>query len=137
MQTPAQSPPAVALSPPGFDLEPPGTFLYTGPVSTRGFGLNRFCLSLKSPQNRQEFLADEAGYVAGYGLTGEEAALVKARDWTGLLEAGGHLQAVLKLAATLGLNLYHVGGHALGIDAAQMQAACPRIVSRLPGQDAL
>ena len=131
MDTPAQSPPP----PPGFDLEPPGTFLYTGPASTRGWRLNRFCLSLKSPENRQRFLSGEEAYVAGFGLTEEEAALVTARDWTGLLVAGGHLQAVLKLAATLGLNLYHVGAHNLGIDARTMERACPRIVSRLPGED--
>jgi len=135
MDTAAQSPLAAPLAPPGFDLEPPGTFLYTGPASTRGWRLNRFCLSLKSAENRRRFLADEAGYVAAFGLTGEEAALVKARDWTGLLKAGGHLQAVLKLAATLGLNLYHVGAHNLGIDAEAMERACPRIVSRLPGED--
>lgn len=131
MQTPAQSSPPA----PGLDLEPPATYVYTGPISTRGYRLNRFCLSLKSPENRARFLADEAGYVQAFGLTAEEAALVQARDWTGLLEAGGHLQAVLKLAATLGLNLYHIAGHNLGISAEAVEAACPRIVARLPGQE--
>ncbi len=58
---------------------------------------------------------------------------MQARDWTGLLEAGGHLQAVLKLAATLGLNIYHVGAHNVGTDAEALYAACPRRVSALPG----
>ena len=61
-----------------------------------------------------------------------EQALVEARDWTGLLKAGGHLQAVLKLAATLGLNIYHVGAHNVGTDAETLYAACPRRADALP-----
>ena len=122
------------LPDPGFDLEAPGTYLYNGPASTRGEGLNRFALSLRVPANRAAFLADEDAYVAGFGLTPGERALVTARDWTGLLEAGAHLLAVLKLAATLGLNLYHIGAHNAGTDAATLQAACPRKVSGLPGE---
>ena len=129
--TAARQPP---LPDPGFDLEAPGTYLYNGPASTRGYGLNRFALSLRSPANRAAFLADEDRYVAGFGLTDAERALVAARDWTGLLQAGGHLLAVLKLAATLGLNLYHIGAHNAGTDAATLQAACPRKVSGLPGE---
>lgn len=123
------------LPPPPFNLETPGTYVYTGPTSTRGYKLNRFCLSLKKPANREAFLADEDAYVAQYGLSGEERALIKARDWTGLLKAGGHLQAILKLAATVGLNLYHIGAHNVGTDYESMYAACPRKVSGLPGKD--
>ena len=119
---------------PGFDLEPPGTYLYTGPSSTMGYRLNRFALSLKSPDNRRAFVADEAAYVKRFELSDAEAALVKARDWSGLIQAGGHLQAMLKLAAALGLNLYHVGAHNAGTDVDTLYAACPRRVTGLPGK---
>ncbi len=122
------------LPDPAFDLEAPGTYLYDGPASTRGYRLNEFALGLKSPQARAAFLADEAAYVAGFGLTPEEAALVSARDWTGLLKAGAHLQAILKLAATLGLNLFHIAAHNTGSDVDTVFAACPRRVARLPGE---
>jgi protocatechuate 4,5-dioxygenase alpha chain len=121
-----------ALPEPGFDLEPPGTYLYTGPMSSRGARLNALCLSLKSPTAREAFVADEAAYVARFALTPAEAALVGARDWTGLLEAGGHLQAVLKLAATLGLDIYAIGAHNVGTDAKTLYGACPRRVSAAP-----
>jgi len=124
---------SAALPAPGFDLTAPGTLLYDGPLSTQGFALNRFCLSLKQPRNRERFLADEAAYAASYGLTPAQTALVTSRDWTGLLDAGGHLQAVLKLAATVGCNLYHMAGHTLGVSADDMHRACPRLVARLPG----
>jgi protocatechuate 4,5-dioxygenase alpha chain len=120
------------LPAPGFDLKPPGTFVYDGPVSSRGVRLNRFALSLKSPVNREAFLRDEAAYLALYGLTEGEAALVRRRDWTGLQKAGGHLQAILKLAATLGLDLYDIGAHNVGTDRTSMYAACPRRVAALP-----
>jgi len=130
MRTPSPLP----LPDPGFDLEPPGTYLYTGPVSSRGWRINSFTLSLKKPANREAFLAGEDAYLGRYGLTPQERALVKARDWTGLIKAGGHLQAVLKLAATLGLNIYHIGAHNCGTDAATLYAACPRKVAALPDE---
>lgn len=123
-----------ALPEPGFSLEPPGTYLYTGPASSQGARINALCLSLRSPAARERFLADEDASVRAFGLTDEEATLVKDRDWTGLLQAGGHLQAVLKLAATLGLNIYHIGAHNVGTDAETLYAACPRRLAALPGE---
>ncbi len=129
------SPPRPSLLPdPGFDLEAPGTYLYTGPDSTRGRRLNDFALSLRVAANRDAFLADENGYLARFGLSEAEAALVRRRDWTGLMQAGCHLQCALKLAATLGLNLYHVGAHHIGVDPETLEAACPRRVGRTPGE---
>jgi protocatechuate 4,5-dioxygenase alpha chain len=118
-----------SLAPIAFNLDPPGTFVFTGPQSTRGYRLNKFALSLKRPENRAAFLADETAYAATYGLGDEEAALVRARDWTGLLQAGGHLQAILKLAATTGQGLWHIGGHNSGVSVEALIAACPRRVA--------
>lgn len=120
---------------PTFDLAEPGTFLFRGARSTSGWRLNRFALSLKRPSNRESFLADEEAYMVTHQLTADEQALVRARDWTGLLAAGGHLQAILKLAATLELNLHHIGAHNCGIDVAEMFAVCPRRVTSLDGLD--
>ena len=126
----ARQPP---LPDPGFSMEPPATFPYDGPASTRGARLNRFALSLKSPARRAEFLADEDAYLERFALTPAERALVRARDWTGLLEAGGHLPAMLKLAAALGLDLYDIGAHNVGTDRQALYDACPRRTSALPG----
>jgi protocatechuate 4,5-dioxygenase alpha chain len=122
------------LPDPGFSLEAPATYLYDGPASSRGRRINGFCLSLRSPASRDEFLQDEGAYARRFGLTDAEQALVRARDWTGLLGAGGHLQAVLKLAATLGLNIYHIGAHNVGTGAEALYAACPRRMAALPGE---
>jgi len=68
-----------------------------------------------------------------FSLSAAERGLVEARDWTGLLRAGGQLHAILKLAATVGETLYHIGAHNCGIDVASMRSACPRRVAGLGG----
>lgn len=118
---------------PNRSLEPPDSFVYTGPMSTKGRNINRFSLSLKIPANRHAFLKDSGVYMRGYDLSDAEQAMVVARDWTGLIKGGGHLQAVLKIAATVGENLWHVGAHNAGVPVEEMLAACPRRVTGLPG----
>ncbi|WP_309082974.1 protocatechuate 3,4-dioxygenase [Chelativorans sp.] len=115
-----------------FNLDPPGTYLYTGQMATKGFKLTRFGLSLRDPANRERFLKDEAAYMREAGLNEEEIRLVLARDWTGLIEAGGHLQAMLKVAATVGQNLWHIGAHNAGMEVEELMRICPRTVSALP-----
>ena len=120
------------LDNPTFDLDWPGTLVYSSELALRGHKLNRFALSLRSPACRQAFLADERRYMQNCGLSPQEQAMVVDRDWTGLLRAGGHLQAILKIAATVGQHLWHIGAHNAGTDAETMRDACPRRVSRLP-----
>jgi protocatechuate 4,5-dioxygenase alpha chain len=117
---------------PDHSLEPPSSFVYTGPMSTRGRNINRFSLSLKQPENRKSFLADPDAYMTRFNLSDTEKALVGARDWSGLLAAGGHLQAILKIAAAIGQNLWHIGAHNAEIPVDEMIAACPRRVGGLP-----
>ena len=125
------------LAAPSLDLDEPGTIEFTAERALAGRALNRFALSLRSPASRAEFLADEAGYLRRFGLTDEEARLAGARDWTGLLRAGGHLQAVLKLAATVGEDLWSIGAHNAGCDREALIAATPRRVNGIPAPGTL
>jgi protocatechuate 4,5-dioxygenase, alpha chain len=100
--TASQKGPPQRLGCPTFDLEWPGTLVYSSELALRGHKLNGFALSLRSPACRQAFLADEKCYMQSCGLTSEEQAMVVDRDWSGLLRAGGHLQAILKITATVG-----------------------------------
>jgi protocatechuate 4,5-dioxygenase alpha chain len=121
-----------ALPAPPFALDEPGTIEFTAQRALRGQGLNRFAQSLRSPEHRRSFLADETAYLAEWGLTAEETDLVARRDWTGLLLAGGHLQAILKLAATVGEDLWSIGAHNVGCTREELIAACPRTVRAVP-----
>ena len=128
----AQAGRAAELTAPSLDLDEPGTIEFTAERALAGQALNRFGLSLRSPAGRAEFLAGEAGYLRRFGLTGEEIRLVSERDWTGLLRAGGHLHAMLKLAATVGEDLWSIGAHNAGCDRDVLIAATPRRVSGVP-----
>lgn len=118
-----------------FHLDQPGTYIYDGAMATRGYNINVFALSLKRPSNRERFLADESAYLAHYALNAEDRGLILKRDWTGLLKRGCHLLALLKLAATVGESLWHIGAHNVGTTVPDLMAACPRRVSGLPGEE--
>lgn len=120
------------LPPPALELGEPGTIEYTAERALWGRGLNRFALSLRSSARRAEFLADEIDCMVKAGLSAAEMALVQEHDWTGLLEAGVHLHAVLKLAATVGQDLWSIGAHNVGCSRDALIAACPRQVDGLP-----
>jgi len=120
------------LAPPSLDLDEPGTIEFTAERALAGQALNRFALSLRSPARRAEFLADEAGYLRRFEVSEEHSRLVTERDWTGLLRAGGHLQAMLKLAAAVGEDLWSIGAHNAGCDRDALIAAVPRRVSGIP-----
>lgn len=122
-------PPAISLN-----LDQPGTYVYTGAMASEGYRLTKFGLSLRKPANRARFLEDEVAYMREANLSEAEIALVLARDWTALLAAGGHLQAMLKVAATVGQNLWHIGAHNVGLEVEEMMKICPRPVSALPGE---
>ena len=120
---------------PAFELAEPGTFEFTARRAFDGRRLNRFALGLRDPVARSAFLADELGAMRAASLTDHECELVLARDWTGLLQAGGHLQAILKLAATVGEDLWAIGAHTVGCSRDELIAACPRTVDGLPEAD--
>lgn len=121
-----------SLPPPEPNLDEPGTFEFTARRALQGRAINRFALSLRSPEARAAFVADDAAAMAPFGLTGTEIALIRARDWTGLLRAGGHLQAISKIAGAYGLNLWDIGAHNVGCTRDELIAACPRTATGLP-----
>jgi len=121
-----------ALRDPAFDLDSPGTVLFSSELALKGHRLNKFALSLRNRENQPRFRADETAYMRAYGISESDMQLVRERDWSALLLAGGHLQAILKIAATVGQSLWHIGAHNVGIDAEAMKAACPRVVAGLP-----
>jgi protocatechuate 4,5-dioxygenase alpha chain len=123
----------MGVKPPSLDLAEPGTIAFTAERALAGRALNRCALSLRSPSAREDFLHDERAYLTSFDVSPDDARLVAERDWTGLLRAGGHLQAVLKLAATVGADLWAIGAHNVGCSRDQLIAACPRAVHGIPG----
>ncbi|MGH8701982.1 MAG: protocatechuate 4,5-dioxygenase subunit alpha [Burkholderiales bacterium] len=92
----------------------PGTCVFDGVQSRRGYRINRFCMRLARAENRSAFKADEAAYLASSDLTEAEKALVRARDFRALGEAGGNTYFMIKLGACTGHGLYHIGAQMRG-----------------------
>jgi protocatechuate 4,5-dioxygenase, alpha chain len=92
----------------------PGTTVFTGVLSQQGYRINKLAMSLTDPANRESFRADEQAYMAHYGLSANEIDLICRRDWAGLIERGGNIYVLLKIAATVGQNLLQMGAQMRG-----------------------
>jgi protocatechuate 4,5-dioxygenase, alpha chain len=92
----------------------PGTIMFDGNQAQKGFALNRMCFSFNSPQNRAAFLKDEDAYCKTFGLSAEQRAAVKDRDVLRMIEAGGNVYYLAKLAGIFGLNVQDIGAQQTG-----------------------
>ena len=105
----------------------PGTPIFDGAAAQKGFALNRMCFSFNSAENRAEFLRDEDAYCAKFGLTLAQRAAVKHRNVLEMIEAGGNVYYLAKLAGIFGLNVQDIGAQQTGmtVDAfkAKLEAA--------------
>jgi protocatechuate 4,5-dioxygenase, alpha chain len=113
-------------------LEPPSAYLFTGEICTRSYRLNKFAFDFKHAAVRQRFAADPEGLMSDYGLSDEEKALVRARDWTGLVAHGGHHFNIIKVAAAVGESHLHVGAHMRGIPWDELKTTLPHRVELMP-----
>ena len=93
----------------------PGTVLFDGEVAHRGYALNKMCFSLNDEHNRQAFLVDESAYMDAYRLTDAQRRAVEARDVLAMLDAGGNIYYLAKLAGALGLGVQDIGAQQTGV----------------------
>jgi protocatechuate 4,5-dioxygenase alpha chain len=105
----------------------PGTTIFDGEQAQKGLPLNKMCFSFNDAENRNAFLQDEDGYCTKYGLSPEQRTAVKHRNVLEMIEAGGNVYYLAKLAGIFGLNVQDIGAQQTGmsVDAfkAKLQAA--------------
>jgi protocatechuate 4,5-dioxygenase, alpha chain len=92
-----------------------GTTIFDGSQAQKGLALNRMCFSFNSAQNRSAFLKDEDAYCRQYGLNDEQRAAVKSRSVLKMIEAGGNVYYLAKLAGIFGLNVQDIGAQQTGM----------------------
>jgi protocatechuate 4,5-dioxygenase, alpha chain len=92
----------------------PGTYVFTGERAIQGRHLNRFCMSLMSPANRARFKADERAYLDGWPMSEAQKQAVLERDFGALLDLGGNIFFVLKIAAVDGRTTQSVAASLAG-----------------------
>jgi protocatechuate 4,5-dioxygenase, alpha chain len=93
----------------------PGTPIFDGAAAQKGFALNRMCFSFNSAENRAAFLRDEDAYCRRYELTPQQRLAVKNRNVLEMLEAGGNVYYLAKLAGIFGLNVQDIGAQQAGM----------------------
>jgi protocatechuate 4,5-dioxygenase alpha subunit len=91
-----------------------GSEVFDLAASWRGYRINKMCNALSSASNREAFKQDEEAFMAAHGLVEAEKALVRARDFSGLLAAGGNIYFLLKLGVVTGNGLYMMGAKMRG-----------------------
>ena len=105
----------------------PGTMIFDGELAQKGLALNKMCFSFNDAENRAAFLRDEESYCAKYGLTPEQRRAVQHRNVLEMIEAGGNVYYLAKLAGIFGLNVQDIGAQQTGMSVeafkAKLQAA--------------
>ncbi len=91
-------------------VEVPGTPIFDGQSSRRGLRMNKMFMSFRDEASRTRFLADEVAYCQEYGLTPEQQQAVLDRDWTAMIDLGGSIFYVYKLAMMDGRSMQYLGG---------------------------
>ena len=92
----------------------PDTTIFDLRLSRRGARLNRMCSALCSPAERDAFKRDEEAFMERFLLTEKEKALIRARDFKGLIESGMNIYAMLKIGSATGNSLYRMGAQMRG-----------------------
>lgn len=95
--------------------EIPGTPIFGGHQARRGYALNRMCYSFNSAANRAAFLKDEEGYCAKFGLNATQRDAVRRRDVLAMIEAGGNVYYLAKLAGIFHLGVQDIGAQQTGM----------------------
>jgi protocatechuate 4,5-dioxygenase alpha chain len=80
----------------------PGTTVFTAKRSRQGYWLNQFCMSLLKAENRDRFKADERAYLDEWKMSEAAKQAVLARDFNGMIAAGGNIYFLAKIFATDG-----------------------------------
>lgn len=93
----------------------PGTVIFDGTEAQKGYALNRMCYSFNHAENRAAFVDDEDAYCAKYGLSPEQREAVRRRDVLAMIDAGGNVYYLAKLAGIFGLDVQDIGAQQTGV----------------------
>ena len=99
------------------------TYIFDGNTSRRGYRMNKMFMSLRTASAREQFHGDEAAYCDAFGLTPEQKKAVMERDWQAMLDLGGSIFYVYKLAMMDGKSMQYLGGVFTGMTEEEFVAA--------------
>ncbi len=100
----------------------PGTTFFDGPMSTKGYPLNKMFYSFNSQQGRDDFVTDEEACMTKFKLSEAQKQCVRDRDVLGLIREGGSIYYLAKIGPILGMNVQDFGGLQTGQSTQAFQA---------------
>jgi protocatechuate 4,5-dioxygenase alpha chain len=97
---------------PGFDHHThiPGTTVFDGRQAMKGYDLNKMCFSFNKAANREAFKQDPEAYMTEYKLTEAQKDAIRSRNILAMIEEGGNIYYLAKLAGIFQLSVQDVGG---------------------------
>jgi gallate dioxygenase len=114
----------------------PGTYPFTLSRSVKAYRLNDFLHSLIQPEKRARFLDDPEPMFEEMGLTEEERAMVRRRDWRALIQYGAIFFLLEKLGAVVGTTNLHIYAAMRGESLEQFQKTRnAQVLYSVAGQD--
>lgn len=109
--------------------------LFDGDLATRGYALNAMCFSFNEKANREAFLADEEAYCARFNLTPQQRKAVANRDVLAMLDAGGNVYYLAKLAGIFGLGVQDLGALQTGMSVDEFKAMLGTWADKIPNKE--
>ena len=97
------------------DRKIPGSYIFTGPMSQKGYALNKLGASLISDEARSAFKADEDSYMSRFGLSEAQKKLIRDRNWIGCVQGGANIYFLYKITSVFGDTLYKLGAKQAGM----------------------
>jgi len=88
-----------------------GTYVFDLRTCNRTLAFNRFFWNMIRPEAREAFWANEEAAMQAAGLNLEEQALVRARDWLGIVQYGVNffvLEKWARVVKTTNLEVYAI-----------------------------
>jgi gallate dioxygenase len=86
----------------------PGTYPFTLDRSVKAYRLNAFLHSLLQPERRRRFIEQPELLFEEAGLSEQERAMLRARDWRALIQYGVIFFLLEKLGAVVGTTNLHI-----------------------------
>lgn len=100
----------------------PGTYVFDGKSSHQGYPLNKMAFSFNQAENREEFKRDPDAYCRKFGLSDEQREAVVAGDFLRLLQLGGNIYYLAKIAIFHGLSVQDAGAAMSGVTTEEFKA---------------
>lgn len=93
-----------------YHIDIPGTTLFDGKMAMKGYQLNKMCFDFNKAVNRDAFKEDPEGWMTKYNLTEAQKQAIRDTNILAMIEEGGNIYYLAKLAGIFKLSVQDVGG---------------------------